>query len=284
MAETLSPAGANSGAEGSTVSSGYDAHIAQADTYDNVPSELKQLRQWVVWRFEHVRNQAKLAKVLYNPLTSQHASSTNAATWTDFITCIGAVRASAGWDGIGFVFSDNDPFAGIDFDYTDDPHLFAQHREWFERLNSYSERSPSKKGLHVIVRGQVPKGINSRAHKIEIYSSGRFFTMTGDVYNSAWIADRSTELNALWVELNASRAVPDTANTPDEPDALSDDEVLERLFRHANGDKYRQLWAGDWLTTLDSTGKPYPSQSEADFALMEGLRFQSASRSQCAPV
>ncbi|MBI1360002.1 MAG: DUF3987 domain-containing protein [Alphaproteobacteria bacterium] len=259
------------------------------DQFDRIPAELKAYRNFVVWRYEHKPNQEKLAKVLYSPHTKRHASSIDPKTWRAFDECVAAFRASKRnppgkqWDGIGFVFSDNDPYAGVDFDQTDDAELFAYQKQWAERFNSYAEKSPSGKGLHVIVKGSVPKGINSRAHKIEVYSSGRYFTMTGDVYSNAWIADRNDELNALWAELSNSRAMYSEGGTPDEPQTEDDDTVWSRAANAPkNGDKFKQLWAGQWQHVVDSKGQPYSSQSEADFALMETLRFYSRSRSQCA--
>ena len=171
------------------------------------------------------------------------------------------------------MFTEGDDYAGVDFDYTDDRALFARHKEWAERLNSYSERSPSKTGLHVIVKGRVPKGIKSK-HKIEVYSSGRFFTMTGDVYRHAPIADRNAELNALWAELNAERATVDDASVVmDVPQREDDQTILDRASRADNGDKFTRLWNGDLSNNAND-------HSRADAALCELLAFYTSSADQ----
>lgn len=279
-ADRENPAAANSGAQVEDNNTQYTSYIApspahQVQNFSNIPHELRLLPQWVNWREEKKAGYAKLSKVPYTPCTIKRADTTDPNTWGTYEDAVAAVQADGNL-GIGFVFTDSDPYAGIDFDYTEDPHVFAYHRHWYERLNSYSERSPSGKGLHVIAKGGVPKGINSRAHMMEVYSSGRYFTFTGDVYHNVWIASRQPELDALYSELSASRpAASGMSETPDEPEVLTDQAVLESLFRHASSDKYRRLWAGDW-------NGMYGSQSEADFALIEGLHFCSRNRAQTA--
>src|SRR5258706_4752309 len=81
----------------------------------NIPQELKDLTQWVCWKY--VDRGGKLTKCPMNPKTGGMASSTDSTTWADFET---AWRAAAnerhGYSGIGFVFSDNDPYSGVDLD------------------------------------------------------------------------------------------------------------------------------------------------------------------------
>jgi putative DNA primase/helicase len=45
-------------------------------------------------------------------------------------------------------------------------------------FDSYTELSATGTGLHIIVRGNVP---NRRKGEVEVYSSKRFFTVTGHV-------------------------------------------------------------------------------------------------------
>ena len=43
-------------------------------------------------------------------------------------------------------------------------------------VDSYTEKSPSGDGLHIITRGKLPKGARKR-NGIEVYSEGRYFTV-----------------------------------------------------------------------------------------------------------
>ena len=55
-------------------------------------------------------------------------------------------------------------------------------KEWawqiIKRLNSYTEISPSGQGVHIMIKGTVPPGGNKKG-QVEMYSQGRYFTMTG---------------------------------------------------------------------------------------------------------
>jgi len=141
--------------------------------------DLTALDQWVCWRYETVKD--KLTKIPYNARTGGKADSTNPKTWVSF------QRASAtkGYDGIGFVFSKDDDFAGVDLDHCRDAST-ARIDDWAQQILNdvagYAEESPSGSGIHIWVRGHI-KGDRRvgylNGHKIEMYDQGRFFTVTG---------------------------------------------------------------------------------------------------------
>jgi primase-polymerase (primpol)-like protein len=82
---------------------------------------------------------------------------------------------------VGFVFSTADPFTGIDLDRCVDPQtgeVAGWAMEIVRYFDSYSELSTTGTGVHVIVKGEIP---NRRKSGIEVYSSKRFFTVTGHV-------------------------------------------------------------------------------------------------------
>jgi primase-polymerase (primpol)-like protein len=86
--------------------------------------------------------------------------------------------------GVGFVF-DGRPdenglvLAGVDFDEVISGAKIAPlAKERIRRLGSYTELSVSRTGLHVIAKARPLKsGITHGG--VEMYTSGRFFTMTG---------------------------------------------------------------------------------------------------------
>lgn len=283
MAETLSPAGANSGAEGSSVSSGYDANIAQAsgfqaDAYDNVPDELKARRQWVVWRVEHVNG--KLTKVPYTPNTTRHARTDDPSTFRSFDECVATVRAGQ-WDGVGFVFTRDDPYCFIDLDapkdanghHYQDPQLWERQNELYKLADSYSETSPSGHGLHIIVRGALPEGKGRKRDHIEIYSEGRFATFTGKVVNAGPIQPQQELCERVWHSLISDSATTDADVDMSRPATADDQVIYERASHAANGDKFIRLWNGD---VTDYGG----DTSSADMALCELLAFYTPSADQ----
>ncbi len=149
----------------------------------NIPEQLTERPQWVCWRLEE--RDGKNTKVPYTPGTERRASSTDLMTWRTFEEAIGAYeRPEPRYDGIGFVFSSADPFAGIDLDKCRDPETGAVE-EWAQKLidsvqEGYVEASPSGTGVHIIVEGTV-RGGAVRKGPIEMYGRDRFFTVTGRV-------------------------------------------------------------------------------------------------------
>jgi putative DNA primase/helicase len=143
-----------------------------------LPEELRQRRQWVVWKLEE--RDGKPTKVPYIAGGSGKASSTDSLTWRSFEEAVQALETGR-YNGIGFVFSSGDPFAGVDLDDCRDPET-GELEEWaakiVEAFGSYAEVSQSGTGVHIIVMGKAP---NKKRGKVEAYSSERYFTMTGRV-------------------------------------------------------------------------------------------------------
>ena len=143
----------------------------------NIPAEPKSYPSWVVWRYEQT-DKPKPRKVLYTPGLDRRASTIDLRTWRTFNAAVESYEAG-GYDGIGFVFSSGDPFAGIDLDGCRDPET-GDLEPWAQKIvdvaGGYAEVSPSGRGVHIIVRGKAP---NSKRGPVEAYSERRFFTMTG---------------------------------------------------------------------------------------------------------
>jgi putative DNA primase/helicase len=152
---------------------------------DSVPAELRECPQWVGWRYERRdgRNgQRKWTKVPVSLPGGRPAKTSTPSTWCDFTTAVGCYEAGEQkLDGIGFVFSADDPFAGVDLVDARDCHT-GTLAPWAGKavadLGSYAEVSPSGTGVNVFVRGRLPEGARRRGH-VEVYDRGRFFTVTG---------------------------------------------------------------------------------------------------------
>ena len=168
-------------------------------TPDNLaclPDALTQRPQWVLWRgvetAEEDTGEIRLNKVPYDPQTLHKASTTDPSTWGTFTYCVTALPvALEGWEqespeayrggGLGYVFTDDDPYSGIDFDHCVDP-VTGQVEAWVQvhvdALASYTEITPSHTGLHTIVEGTLPPHGRKKG-QVEMYTYARFFTMTG---------------------------------------------------------------------------------------------------------
>jgi primase-polymerase (primpol)-like protein len=232
-----------------------------------IPKELKQFRQWINWNYD-VRQDGKMTKTPISPHTGCTASVTNPLLWSTFDH---AVHRLDCFNGIGFVFTKSDPYCGIDLDNPESDFMIANsHGKTLELLNSYSEVSPSGLGVHIIVKAVLPDA-GRRRNKVEIYDTERFFTITGDDLNFKPIADRQKEVEVLYSSLGAEIYVP-TFN-PGEAQVFDDATILRQASLASNGDKFTRLFAGLWQAD-------YPSQSEADFSLINILAFYTKNKEQ----
>lgn len=222
-----------------------------------------------MWKFEDL-SAPKPTKVPYCATSGRLASVTNPDTWSSFAEAQSAM-ATGSYSGIGFVLTENDPFTFIDLDDTKgDQTALDRQIQIFNEFQSYAEKSPSGNGLHIICKGSVPTG--RRRSSIEVYSSARYMTMTGDVYRDAPILDCGELLLSLWSRMGEARGNTAYFLGLEEPTA-SDDEVCQQAYNASNGEKFWDLYSGNWQ-------KHYPSQSEADFALVDIVAFYSKNRAQ----
>jgi hypothetical protein len=231
---------------------------------------VRDLRQWLVWRTEE--RGGELTKVPYSPDTGRRADSMAPETWTSHDEAVNAYREHA-YDGIGFVFTPEDDLCGVDLDKCLDPET-GEIEDWassiIEELDSYTEISPSGRGVHVLVRGKLPAGRN-RKGRFEAYDRNRYFTVTGKHLSGSpqTIESRQEELQGVvrrvfGQESTNGHTRPEMASEPLD-NGLSDNEVMQKAVAASNGDRFSRLWAGD-------TGG-YASHSEADLALCGMLAF-----------
>jgi putative DNA primase/helicase len=232
-----------------------------------IPAELRARDQWVVWRYEE--RDGKRTKVPYQPASPKaRASTIDPSTWGDFQTA----SAAAG-DGIGFVFAEVDDFAGVDLDNCiDGDKIDPTAAAIVLALDSYTERSPSGRGLHVIIRGQLNGG-RRKTGNFECYDAGRYFAVTGNhvAGTPLTINERGAELDEVRAEMfpptARPRAFAGEHSCTSNPGAIADDHELLELARVAkNGSKFSALYYG-------SGHEGYPSDSEADQALASMLAF-----------
>ncbi len=258
---------------------------------NNFPEEMKKYNQWVLWRKVWKPEKEKYTKIPVGT-NGKNASTTNPSTWSSFeevtrILAQGEISPTNETykdikmkvDGIGFVFTENDPFCGIDFDGYRDPgtnEIEEPARQYIERFNSWTEISQSGKGLHVIVKAQKPSDKRCKDDKIgiEIYDHARFFALTGNTLPGypCTIESRQDELTSMYQEIfpenkeDEAKCIKQIHTTPTLPNSLDDKELVDKAMNNdKTGRAFTSLWNGD------ITG--YPSQSEADMALCDYLAF-----------
>lgn len=222
------------------------------DLYKNIPDELKKLKQWVCW------HQDKLPR---NPYTGGNAQSNNKETWSDFDTAIKALDKYH-FDGIGFMFANG--YFGVDLDKCLDNTDFID--EFVETLQSYTEISRSGNGIHIICKGTLPDGARRRGN-VEMYSSGRYFIMTGKLYNPNYteIKDCTESIKLLhnkYLYTEKPQVAPRVIQKLD----MDDNEIVDKARNCRTGSLFQLLYSGNWQGV-------YNSQSEADLALCNHLAF-----------
>jgi hypothetical protein len=214
-----------------------------------IPNEMKSLNQWVCWSL--VERQGKKTKLPINPHTGKLAKSDDPATWASYEQ---ALAASKNFNGIGFVFTASDPFCGIDMD----GHI---DRELIDYFGSYAERSQSGNGAHIICKAKIERG-RRNAH-YEIYTSRRYFVMTGDCIHPEPIADCQEQVD-IFIE-HIFEPSPSSVNLGGLIKQVDNSNIVDRIMASAQGAKFSMLWRGD----ISEHG----SASEADAALLSILRF-----------
>jgi putative DNA primase/helicase len=167
---------------------------------DRIPAELKARRHWIVWQPEYrpagpkSKKPAKWTKVLYQPQAPVNKAMPNTpGTWNTFKAALKAFNREPDiFSGVGYVFSPQDPYTGIDLDNCLDE--LGRVLEWAAPIvarlaGTYAEISPSGRGIKFWVRAKLP-GAGTRKEglgpdgtgAIELYDRNRFFTVTGNAW------------------------------------------------------------------------------------------------------
>ena len=219
----------------------------------NIPEELKKVAQWVCV--------SKTDKIPKNPFNGKNAKANDPKTWGTFEQAVKACD-TFGFDYIGFEFAP--PYFGVDLDHVMDNTDFVD--EFVETLQSYAEVSRSGDGIHIICKGKLPEG-SRRKDKVEMYSEGRYFICTGNIYNAEYtkIKDCTESVKVLH-----SKYLPTTTPKAEVRKAvvvdLDDAEIIDKARACKSGSLFVMLYAGEWQGL-------FPSQSEADLALCNQLAF-----------
>lgn len=226
-------------------------------SFEKVPESLRSIPQWVC----HKNKQP------YDPRSGTKAKANAPSTWTDFYTCSEYARMFPDkYDGVGFEIQPL--FVGVDLDHVVDP-ITGVIEPWakaiVDKLDSYTEYSPSGTGLHIFVYGTLPDGGNKRIidkekrQAIEMYGKNRYFTVTGNVLKDLPVCERQAELEEVFYSLIAKKQ-----DNPTEPPPVRLN-APEYLRRGLEKDKlFCALYDGHRGTNDESSN---------DMALMNKLAY-----------
>lgn len=255
----------------------------------NIPQELTAKPNWVLWARSQ-KNDGRIDKIPVNANTQKNAQSSNPKTWADFETACNVLKEITGKQlilgsekkpimaivsGVGFMLKDSG-ITCIDVDHC--PDAIQQYRNGehagivYDVISAlgtgcYAEISQSGEGVHIFVQGEKPPE-GCRKGTFEMYSTGRFIAMTGDLLDDIHThiegdcTDALKELHGRYLQPKAERP-PREKPAPVKSDCVDITAAIETALRV--DPKFSQLWAGA------ATG--YDSASQADQALCNKLAY-----------
>lgn len=254
---------------------------------DNLPKELIETGLFCCWKYED--NKGRKTKIPYNPYTNKRADSSDLNTFAPFTVALETLNQSNGfYNGLGMGIFKGLCAVDIDSCINDNGEIETLALDVIETMDSYTERSPSGKGIRILFKTpnfdlsaeQYKKKyyVNNQKIRLEIYVQGitnRYVTVTGDILTPEQlplpieerskqlpIEERTAQLQIIldkYMLRNAPGAIP----TVGAGVALSDAQIISKAEQ--TNLKFKALWAGNW--------QGYASQSEAVLALCNMLAF-----------
>lgn len=227
-----------------------------------IPMELRRLCQWVCWRYDTEVNPrtGKRLKIPVNAKTLGNAGVTFTNSWTTLPYCLEVLKHNPHLSGVGLMLTLCDPYTAIDLDSCVSDGRPDEHAsKVITALHSYTEVSPSGKGIRIIIKGKIEK--NYKTPLIEIYNAQRWVTITGNTLSDiAKIPDRQNELDSLIKEIVEKREQKKTSNKghypyirPEQP--INDEQIWQSLFRGKNGQIFKSLFDGDISVTYNDDSR-----------------------------
>jgi primase-polymerase (primpol)-like protein len=252
--------------------------------WNAIPQPLRQL-PFALWRAEpelgtdgqqkHKANGNPKFKKAPRNAVGYNISKSKPEQWLSFEVAMAAFHPEK-FTGVGVLLQASSGLVGIDLDDVGDllitkPALQAILAK-SDQEGIYCEQSPSGTGLRLFVYGQLPGNEGRRHAGIELYADTAFLTVTGiaqwpgEVKPAQWLID---ELLKLITE--PSQGSSSTPSITQAGLASADGELVVALSSWA-ANRLPRLWQGRWDESPQSPqDKIYPSQSEADMALIGHL-------------
>ena len=241
----------------------------------NFPQELKDRKQWVCWRLEPDKDGGKPRKMPVNPVTGKGAMSNNPNTWTDYHTAFEAYE-KYGYTGVGYVFTKDDGYVGVDIDHCYDPETGEFNeaaKAIIAKKPTYAEFSPSGDGVHLYFKGKKPSGSSKNSENgVEMYESGRYFTVTGKQLEGSLDTVAEDDGALAWIHdtyiKKPKKKKAKKRTSGGVPAEMTDEELIEKAKASEDGEAFAALLEGNWQGA-------FQSQSEADMAFCRKLAFWS---------
>jgi putative DNA primase/helicase len=242
----------------------------------NIPLELKERKQWVVYFKRKVEGSEHLGKVMVSPNTYRHARSNEPSDWAGFDKADLFASSFKRADGLAFVLTEGIVFIDIDNSIDEKGNLSQIAKKLLAEFPlTYAERSCSGRGIHILMKGSLPKDCMKRndAIGLEMYDAKRFCCVTGDVISqSKELYDYSDKIARIATHLMGRKVANPTPKPYYGRPSISDQQIVEKAMRSKSGAKFARLYSGD--------RSGYASPSSADLALVSMIAFYTQDPSQ----
>jgi predicted P-loop ATPase len=152
--------------------------------WDNIPALLAERPQWLLWRYEAKEGQVKPLKVPYWATGARRGGTQGSDIDRGKLCTLGEIKRAyerGGYTGIGFAFLPDDGLIGIDIDGAINPEtgvVTDRLQAIITSVASYTEYSPSGKGVHIIVQGSTTTN-KCNDIGLEVFCGRQYFTFTG---------------------------------------------------------------------------------------------------------
>lgn len=225
---------------------------------DNIPLLLKEKNTWCVWD----------KKIPYNPTTCKNAKTNDITTFSDFDTAYNTYVSKC-YDGIGFGLFHNIGVIDIDHCIDEAGHINELAKKIIELMNSYTEISPSGKGVHIMFYTSNFKYdtdtyyINNHKIGLEIYlpkMTNKYITVTGNRINNNDLSYCDDELKNI-LDMYMHREEKQNCLQPINCDTSPVDYLSIGLLKDK---KLISYWNGN---------RPKQSESENDAGFMAKLLY-----------
>lgn len=221
----------------------------------NVPDAMKSLKNWCVFRTKYNPETERQDKFVISPTDGKWAKTNDPDTWVDFETAIKYAEEND-CAGLSFALDGKCGITCIDLDksISKDGKLTESAEKLTQELaETYTETSVSGNGIHIFVADDIlRKTYKNRADlpdgEIEVYDSGRFISMTGNMRSKSNALSNCPTATMTWLHGTLGKKIAERENKPRGGVGQSDNDVIERIRRSKRGHDFDTLMSGGAIT------------------------------------
>ncbi|AKB75783.1 hypothetical protein MSLAZ_2522 [Methanosarcina lacustris Z-7289] len=214
---------------------------------DPIPTEMKTLNHWAVWKTEEVKDRGD-QKVSYYA-EKMHSNVLKPKTWLPFESAIDLLQKNPIFEGLSFILTADLGIVGVDYDntVTEDGEFDNTKLEELRALHTYTEISPSGQGIRAFCYARLPndKGKHSKKYDLELYSTGKVLTVTGHHVEGTPLTLNEAQgpINALYDKhFPPQTSVSDDSILPRTQMTFSDVKIIQLLENGAYAEQFKDLF------------------------------------------